>query len=125
MTTRILLGALIVAAVCIADQSHAQDAVAVSPDIYTVLFENDEIRVLELTYEPGERDAMHSHPRYTIVAKEGGTLRIHTESSDPADVVIQVDQPLLLDPVKAHWGENVGDTTVRVIAVEFKGLASE
>ncbi len=125
MTTRVLLGALIMTAVCIADQSHAQDPVAVSPDIYTVLFENEEIRVLELTFEPGEREAMHSHPRYTIVAKEGGTLRIHTESSEPVDVVIQVDQPRLLDPVTAHWAENVGDTTVRVIAVEFKGLVSE
>ncbi len=125
MTTRILLGALIVTAVSFADQSHAQDAVAVSPDIYTVLFESDEIRVLELEYEPGERDAMHSHPKYTIVTKEGGTLRIHTESGDPRDVTMQVDQPRLLDPVKAHWAENVGDTTVRVIAVEFKGLASE
>jgi len=27
--------------------------------------------------------------------------------------------------VTAHWAENVGDTTVRVIAVEFKGLVSE
>jgi hypothetical protein len=125
MTIRVLLVALIVTAVCIANQSHAQDAVAVSPDIYTVLFENDEIRVLEITFEPGEREAMHSHPRYTIVAKEGGTLRVHTESSEPVDVVIQVDQPRLLDPVTAHWAENVGDTTVRVIAVEFKGLASE
>ena len=71
MTSRILLAALIVTASCIADQSHAQDAVAVSPDIYTVLFENDEIRVLEFKYEPGERDAMHSHPRYCIVTKEG------------------------------------------------------
>ena len=125
MTTRILLGALIVTAVSFADQSHAQDAVAVSPDIYTVLFESDEIRVLELEYEPGERDAMHSHPKYTIVTKEGGTLRIHIESGDPVDVTMQVDQPRLLDPVNAHWGENVGDTTVRVIAVEFKGLTSE
>ncbi len=125
MTSRFLLAAVIVTDCCFADQSHYLDAVAVSPDIYTVLFENDEIRVMELTYEPGERDAMHSHPRYTIVAKEGGTLRIHTESSDPVDVVIQVDQPRLLDPVTAHWAENVGDTTVRVIAVEFKGLVSE
>ena len=52
MITRILLGVLIVTAVCIADQSHAQDAVAVSPDIYTVLFENDEIRVLGIAFEP-------------------------------------------------------------------------
>ena len=112
-------------AVCIANQSHAQDAVAVSPDIYTVLFENDEIRVLELEYEPGERDVMHSHPRYTIVTKEGGTLRIHTEGNEPRDADMQVDQPRPLDPVTAHWAENVGDTTVRVIAVEFKGLTSE
>ena len=125
MTNRVVVAALIVTTVCITYQSHAQDAVAVSPEIYTVLFENDEIRVMELTYEPEEHDAMHSHPRYTIVAKEGGTLRIHTEGGDPVDVVIQEDQPLLLDPVKAHWGENVGDTTVRIIAVEFKGLASQ
>jgi hypothetical protein len=59
MTTRGLIGALIVTAFCIANQSHAQDAVAVSPDIYTVLFENDEIRVMEITFDPGEREAMH------------------------------------------------------------------
>ena len=125
MTTRVLLSALIISAVCIANQSHAQDAVAVSPDIYTVLFENDEIRVLELEYEPGERDAMHSHPKYTIVTKEGGTLRIHTEGKEPRDADMQVDQPRLVGPVTAHWAENVGDTTIRVIAVEFKGLVSE
>ena len=63
MNTRVLLGALIITAVCIVYQSHAQDAVAVNPDIYKVLFENEEIRVLELTWEPGEREAMHSHPK--------------------------------------------------------------
>ena len=125
MTTRVLLGALIMTAVCIADRSHAKDPVAVSPDIYTVLFENEEIRVLELTFEPGEREAMHSHPRYTIVTKEGGTLRIHTEGNETRDAEMQVDQPRLVGPVTAHWAENVGDTTVRVIAVEFKGLVSE
>ena len=83
MTTRVLLGALIMTVLCIANQSHAQDPVVVSPDIYTVLFENEEIRVLELTFEPGEREAMHSHPKYCIVTKEGGTLRIHTEGNEP------------------------------------------
>ena len=124
MTIRYLLAVLIVTISCTTDQSRAQDAVAVSPDIYTVLFENDAIRILELTYEPGERDAVHSHPRYTIVTKQGGTLRIYAEGNDPRDADMQVDQPRLLDPVKAHWAENIGDTTVRVIAVEFKGLTS-
>ncbi len=125
MTTRILSGALIMTAVCIADQSHAQDPVAVNPDIYTVLFENEEIRVLELTWEPGEREAMHSHPKYCIVTKEGGTLRIHTEGNEPRYADMQVDQPRCVGPVTAHWAENVGDTTIRVIAVEYKGWVSE
>ena len=125
MTTRVLLGALIMTAVCIADQSHAQDPVAVNPDIYKVLFENEEIRVLELTWEPGEREAMHSHPKYCIVTKEGRTLRIHTEGNEPRYAEMQVDQPRCVGPVTAHWAENVGDTTVRVIAVEYKGLVSE
>lgn len=125
MTSRILLAALIVTASCIADQSRAQDAVAVNPDIYTVLFENEEIRVLELTLEPGEREPMHSHPKYCIVTKEGGTLRIHTEGNEPRHAEMQVDQPRCVGPVTAHWTENVGDTTIRVIAVEYKGLVSE
>ena len=125
MTTRVLLGALIVTAACIANQSHAQDAVAVNPDIYKVLFENEEIRVLELTWEPGEREAMHSHPKYCIVTKQGGTLRIHTEGNEPRYAEVEVDQPRCVGPVTAHWAENVGDTTVRVIAVEYKGLVSE
>lgn len=125
MTSRLLAAALIVAASCIADQSRAQDPAALSPDIYTVLFENEEIRVLEMTFEPGEREAMHSHPKYCIVTKEGGTLRIHTEGNVPRDAEMQVNQPRCVGPVTAHWAENVGDTTVRVIAVEYKGLASE
>jgi quercetin dioxygenase-like cupin family protein len=120
VTNRVLLITTIIVAFCVADQSHAQDPMEVSPNIYTVLFEDDEIRVMEITYEPGEHDLLHSHPRYTVIAKEGGTLRVHVAGAAPEDHVIQADQPSLLDAVEAHWGENVGNTTIRAIAVEFK-----
>ena len=39
-----------------------EDAVKISPQFYTVRFENDQVRVLEYRLPPGEKEAMHSHP---------------------------------------------------------------
>ena len=40
----------------------AQDPVAVDPDHYKVVFENDQVRVLRITYGPQEESVMHEHP---------------------------------------------------------------
>jgi len=41
----------------------AQDAVKVDGKHYKVMFENDQVRVLHITYGPGEKSVMHEHPR--------------------------------------------------------------
>ena len=41
----------IVAAI-IVEASSAQDPVEVSPDLYEVLLDNDQVRILEVTYPP-------------------------------------------------------------------------
>ena len=105
---------------CIGQAARAQDPVEVSPEIYTVLFENDEIRVLQLQYQPGERDAPHSHPAYTVLALTGGTLTVYEGSGEGHARTVQANETALLDAVTRHWGENTGDTTIRAIAVEFK-----
>ena len=33
----------------------------VSPDVYKVLLDNDDVKVLEVTFEPGQSDNMHQH----------------------------------------------------------------
>lgn len=38
------------------------DPVATNPDNYTVVFENDRVRVLEYTDRPGDRTTPHLHP---------------------------------------------------------------
>ena len=40
----------------------SNDAVKVAPDVYTVLFENERVRVLDVRMEPGQSSAKHSHP---------------------------------------------------------------
>ena len=38
---------------------HIDDIVKISPDVHQVLFENDAIRVLEVTVKPGAKVPMH------------------------------------------------------------------
>jgi quercetin dioxygenase-like cupin family protein len=111
---------LVASLFCTPVSSNGQDAVEVSPDVYAVLFENDDVRVMEMAYEPGQRDAPHSHPKYAVSVTEGGILRAHLEGGDTVDHVVERGQTFLLDPVEWHWAENVGDTKIRVVVIEFK-----
>jgi quercetin dioxygenase-like cupin family protein len=120
MTNRLLVMYLIVFAFGVTNQSRAQDAVTVSPELYTVLFENDDIRVMELTYQPGEGDAPHSHPKYMGLVLEGGNLRVHHDSGESEVLVVEGGQMLLFEPVEQHWAENIGDTVFRAILIEYK-----
>ena len=45
----------------------AQDAVKVDPKHYKVEFENDQVRVLRITYGPHEKSVMHEHPANVAV----------------------------------------------------------
>ena len=61
--------ALYVAAVCLccATILPAQDAVKVDPKHYTVVSENDQVRILKVHYGPHEKSVMHSHPNTVAV----------------------------------------------------------
>jgi beta-alanine degradation protein BauB len=40
----------------------AKDAVEAAPNVYTILFENERVRLLEGRVKSGESSTMHSHP---------------------------------------------------------------
>ena len=110
---------LLVGLVC-ASSGNAQDPVAESPDIYTVLFEDDDIRVMAVNIRPGERDQPHSHSRYMVYILEGGRLRMYPAEGASYESDLETSQTVLLEPVDQHWGENIGQTVVRIVAIEFK-----
>lgn len=47
---------------------ESMDAVRAAPKNHKVLFENDHIRVLEVTAQPGETENMHGHPWPSVFA---------------------------------------------------------
>ncbi len=70
----------------------AEDAAKVAPHVYKVVFENERVRVLEVSMEPGERADMHSHPDCFVYFLYGGKGKLTTPSGEteeiewPADV---------------------------------------
>ena len=50
-----------------------------SPDVYKVIAENNEYRVIAVTWKPGQRDVQHSHPASTVYYLTNSALRIHAQ----------------------------------------------
>src|SRR3982075_2260862 len=57
----------LVVCLCLAPFLQAQDAAKVDPKHYTVLSENDQVRILKAHYGPHEKSVMHSHPATVAV----------------------------------------------------------
>jgi quercetin dioxygenase-like cupin family protein len=103
----------------IAGPAFAQDAVKADPDHYVVEFENDEVRVLRITYGPGETSSMHWHPEAVAVMLTDGNFIMHMpdgtteESPFPAGAAAWT-------PEVTHSPENGGDAEAVVILIEMK-----
>lgn len=103
-------------------QEHI-DPLTVSPDIYSLLLENEHVRILEYLIEPGEREAWHTHPPKAVYVASGGRLRITTEDGDSFIVDENTGDTAWMHAVGRHYGENIGSTTIRIVLVEVKSLA--
>ena len=65
--------------------AFAQDATVVDSDHYKVEFENDQVRVLRITYGPGEKSVMHWHPNSVAVILGDGQMRMHMPDGTTED----------------------------------------
>lgn len=58
------------------------DLVEVSPDVYTVLYENDAVRVLDMTLPAGQTDNERFHTAETVIFLKGGKAHIALPASN-------------------------------------------
>jgi len=105
-------------------QTDEIDPVAVSPDMYKVLLENGQVRVVEYQVLPGQKDNWHTHPAKVSYILSGGTLRITPEQGEPFVVEEKTGTTSWFEAVGKHYGTNIGQTPVRIVFVEIKGAKS-
>ncbi len=96
----------------------ALDPVQTNPEHYSVVFENERVRVLEYTDRPGDRTTPHAHPDSVMHTLSSFRRRLHS-----GDLHRDVDMPAGLTgwlPAQEHSGENIGETGTHVLFVELK-----
>lgn len=99
------------------------DALVAAPQNHKLLFENDEVRVLEVTVAPGVREPLHAHQYPSVMYYISGA---HMEEFSPG--IAPVDHPRKEDgavvflPIgPPHQMENMEtDKPLRAIRVELK-----
>jgi hypothetical protein len=111
-------------------QSDGLDALRAAPEHHTLLFENDDVRVLDTHVPPGERTAVHTHRWRSVMYVLDWSEFVRRDAAGKTTLdsrtVPQIRTPpvtLWSDPL-AHSLENVGTTDLRVISVELKQTAS-
>jgi quercetin dioxygenase-like cupin family protein len=70
------------------EAAMAEDAAKVAPHIYKVLFENEQVRLLEVIMQPGDSSEMHSHPGNLLYVLSDGKVTFTDPSGDTADLAV-------------------------------------
>lgn len=107
------------------------DAMAAAPAHHAVILENEHVRVLDTQLGPGQRTPVHSHcwPSSLHVISWSDFLRRDAEGNVIVDSRTWDSRPapgeaLWSAPLVPHSVENIGNTELRIIAVELKSLSS-
>lgn len=98
--------------------TESSDPAVSNADAYTVVFENDRVRVLEYRDAPGHLTTPHRHPDSVMYTLSSFRRRLHV-----GDGHRDVEMPAGFTgwlPAQEHAGENIGDTETHVIFVELK-----
>jgi quercetin dioxygenase-like cupin family protein len=95
------------------------DAVELAPDVYSVLLEDERVRVLAFDLPVGARDNYHYHPHEVGYFVTGGRIKVMApgglySNADVPDSLVRAHKPWI------HGQENIGDTDIYGIVVEIK-----
>ena len=102
----------------------AQDAVKVDPKHYTVVSENDQVRIVKVHYGPHEKSIMHSHPNLVVVFLNDSKGQFTFPDGKKQDITAKAGDAQYENAV-THLPENTGDNGMDLILVELKGHAAK
>lgn len=100
---------------------HAQDPVKVSPAHFTVLLENEHVRVLDFHSRAGVKIPMHSHPAYISYSIFGaGKTKFTSAEGKVKEPQARTGQATWHEP-ETHASEYVGADSTHALLIEMKG----
>lgn len=96
----------------------SSDPIESNPLHYRTIFQNDRVRVLEYSDQPGDSTTPHSHPDSVMITLSSFRRRLKAGDQE-AEVELEAGLARWLD-AQEHSGHNIGDTETHVMLVELK-----
>jgi quercetin dioxygenase-like cupin family protein len=90
----------------------------------TVVFENDQVRILRFVYQPGDKAEVHSHPDNVAIPLTDSHLRVTSVDGKTTEVNGKAHD-VRYRPAFKHAVENIGDKPYEGIIVELKCKSPE
>jgi len=109
------------------DWPDSLDAVAAAPNNHKVVLENEKVRVLDVTVNPGEKEPLHGHrwPSVLYITSEGDIKDydasgkvIYDTKTDPNPM--KAPYTIYMEPQAPHAVENLSKEPLRLLRVERK-----
>jgi quercetin dioxygenase-like cupin family protein len=100
-------------------KTRQADPVTVDSKHYKVELENEQVRVLRITYGAGEKSVMHTHPAAVAVCLTDAQVRFTKSDGKSEEQRFKAGQ-VLSTPAEEHLPENVGDRPFEILLVELK-----
>ena len=94
------------------------DPLKAASNVYKLLNENDRVRVLQVTFKPGDIAKMHHHPDHVVYALQGGKMSLTSEGKTQ-EMEIRTGSVMFLN-AQDHEAKNIGSTTLDLLVVELK-----
>jgi len=101
------------------ETSIAQDATTMDSKHYKIEFENDQVRVLRITYAPGEKSIMHEHPDAVIVMLTDAKTKF-TLPNGKTVMNNNKKGETSWTPATKHSPQNISDKPMEAILIEMK-----
>ncbi len=95
------------------------DPLKVAGDVYTLLLENERVRVLETRFNPGQKAAMHGHPEHIVYGLSDYTIRITHPDGTSKEGAVMAGQTIWMH-AGPHASENIGKTEAYALVIELK-----
>ena len=96
----------------------AMDPVKVEAAFNKVLADTLNVKLHEVTLNPGDSVGMHTHPDFTLYTLQGGTLKIYPKDGKPQLLELKTGMGFIF-PTVTHSGKNIGTTTIKLLVSDI------
>ena len=96
----------------------AMDPVKVEAAFNKVLADTLNVKLHEVTLNPGDSVGLHTHPDFTLYILQGGSLKIYPKSGEPQVLDLKTGMGFIF-PTVTHSGKNIGTTTIKLLVSDI------